>query len=129
MNRIIIASPYSGNIERNVAYAREALRHSLEQGEAPFAPHLLYPVVLDDNAPKERERGMQAGFEWITTCDLVAFYIDYGWSSGMIQELKVARLYHRKIEVRGIYGRAPRNISPYKEPIEVRELLSYWNIK
>jgi hypothetical protein len=100
MNRVIICSPYAGDTERNAAYARRAMRHSFDRGEAPFASHLLYPQILDDTNPRERAQGIQAAFEWICNCDLVAFYVDLGWSAGMMQELKCARLYHRRMEVR-----------------------------
>lgn len=123
MLRVIIASPYAGDTDRNIYYAREAMWHSFEQGEAPFASHLLYPTILDDHTERDRERALQAEYEWLAIADLVAFYVDYGWSPGMIKELKVARLAHRKIEVRHILGR-PKGL----EPLEVRNLLAYWSI-
>jgi hypothetical protein len=58
MRRVIIESPYSGDVETNVAYARAALRDCLSRGEAPLASHLLYtqpganPVFL---SPKKRD--------------------------------------------------------------------------
>ena len=42
MVRVILESPYAGDIERNVKYARMAVRDSLSRGEAPIASHLLY---------------------------------------------------------------------------------------
>jgi len=102
MQRVVICSPYSGDIEANLAYARAALRHSLDLGEAPFASHLLYTQVYDDTSPKERDRAMQAEYEWIEHCDFVAFYIDLGWSPGMLKELKVARLFNKQYENRNI---------------------------
>ena len=42
MRRVILESPYAGNVEENVAYARAAVRDSLLRGEAPIASHLLY---------------------------------------------------------------------------------------
>ena len=109
MKRVFISSPYAATSERssleNVVYARDAVRHSLDQGEAPFASHLLYPNVLDDTDPRDRARAMQAAFEWLSTSDLVAFYVDHGWSHGMLQELKAARLFHRLVEVRSLHKR------------------------
>jgi hypothetical protein len=106
MNFVVIESPYAATETRSVRfhvdYARRAMRHSLDHGEAPFASHLLYtqPHVLDDSVPRERVRGIQAGYEALVRADLVAFYVDYGWSSGMIMALKFARTLHKKIEVR-----------------------------
>jgi hypothetical protein len=107
MLRVIIASPYSGAadvIEANIRYARECMVHSFELGEAPFASHLLYPCVLDDTIPRQRDRALQAEYEWMAAADLVAFYIDLGWSPGMQKELKVARLLGKPIKPRALYS-------------------------
>ena len=42
MRQVIFESPYAGNVEENVAYARAAVRDSLLRGELPIASHLLY---------------------------------------------------------------------------------------
>ena len=83
MKRVIIESPYAGDVERNVKYAREALRHSLLLGEAPIASHLLHTQVLDDTVPEERLLGIRAGTAWFEGADVVAFYVNYGMSGGM----------------------------------------------
>jgi len=82
---VVIESPYAGDVEANLTYARRAMAHSLSQGESPFASHLLYTQVgvLDDNDPVQRRRGIEAGFDWGQYADLVAFYLDRGWSEGM----------------------------------------------
>lgn len=84
--RVIIESPYAGDVEANVAYARACMKDSLELGEAPFASHLLYtqPGILDDNVPGERQWGIDAGLLWAGVADLAAFYVDRGWSDGML---------------------------------------------
>ena len=46
MKLIYVASPYAGDVERNVEYAKQACRTVMESGHAFFAPHLLYPAVL-----------------------------------------------------------------------------------
>lgn len=83
---VVVESPYAGFLERNVLYARSAVRHSLSLGEAPFASHLLYTQhgVLRDNNAKERRLGIVAGLRWSLAADLTAFYVDFGWSPGMI---------------------------------------------
>ena len=50
MRRLMLKSPYAGDIATNVDYARACLRDCLQRGEAPLASHLLYtqPDVLDD---------------------------------------------------------------------------------
>ena len=34
----------------------------------PFAPHLLYPQVLDDGDPDERALGLFFGLVWLGRC-------------------------------------------------------------
>lgn len=85
MKKVEIESPYAGNVERNITYARRCMADSLKRGEAPLASHLLYtqPGILDDSLPEERKLGMEAGKVWSKEAELIVFYVDYGWSSGM----------------------------------------------
>lgn len=85
MRRVIVESPYAGEVERNVAYARAAVADCVRRGEAPIASHLLFtqPGILDDAKPEERQRGIDAGHAWLSVADAVVFYVDLGWSGGM----------------------------------------------
>ncbi|WP_446676540.1 DUF7768 domain-containing protein [Sedimentibacter saalensis] len=49
MKLIYVASPYKGDIKKNIEYAKQACRYILNEGNAFFCPHLLYPQILDDN--------------------------------------------------------------------------------
>lgn len=64
--RVVVESPYAGDVERNLRYLRAALRDCLLRGEAPYASHAIYtqPGVLDDDIPSERTRGIHAGLAW-----------------------------------------------------------------
>ncbi|MEK7211264.1 MAG: hypothetical protein AAB731_01390 [Patescibacteria group bacterium] len=42
MQRVILESPFSGDVKRNIAYARACIRDCLRRGEAAIASHLLY---------------------------------------------------------------------------------------
>lgn len=85
MKRVEIESPYAGDIDRNVTYARRCMKDCLKRGEAPLASHLLYtqPGILDDDVPEERDLGMLAGKVWSEFAEVIVFYLDYGWSDGM----------------------------------------------
>lgn len=104
---VVLASPYAGNRELHVAYAKRAMYDSLLRGEAPFASHLLYTQegVLDDDEPGERKLGMDAGMAWITKCAMLVVYEDYGLSSGMTAEINRAK--HHRIPV--VYRRIGQN--------------------
>jgi len=81
--QVLLESPYAGDVDANVEYARLALKNSIDRGEAPLASHLLYTQVLDDKDPKQRTTGIDCGKAWLIGCDAVVFYCDRGWSPGM----------------------------------------------
>lgn len=90
MKIIFIASPYAGDIEKNIAYAKQACRYVLNEGNAFFCPHLLYPQILDDNNPEERKLGISLGKEFLVKCDELWAFGDH-ISSGMFEEIQFAR--------------------------------------
>lgn len=85
MKKVIIESPYAGDVEKNLRYLRAAMCDCLHRGEAPFASHALYTQagVLDDNDPAERALGIDAGFAWRQVADETVVYQDLGISGGM----------------------------------------------
>jgi hypothetical protein len=103
MKRVIIESPFAGDVALNQTYALRCLLDSLERGdEAPLASHLLYTQVLDDKVPEQRQRGINAGVAWYEVAEICAVYIDYGITPGMLEGIKAAlgkgvRVEHRKI--------------------------------
>ena len=82
---VILESPYSSDVERNLRYLRAAMADCLKRGEAPFASHGLYtqPGVLDDTKPEGRKLGMTAGFTWIMRSSYTVVYVDLGITPGM----------------------------------------------
>lgn len=105
MIRVVLESPFSGDVEENIKYAKECIRDCLKRGEAPIASHLLFtqPGILDDDVELERTLGMWAGWAWHGAADKVVFYADKGWSKGMeaAEELCNERGYNH--ETRWLY--------------------------
>ncbi len=65
-----------------------------------FAPHLLYPAVLDDAIPEERQAGIEMGLTLLYRCDELAFGPHV--SSGMQAEIAEAerlRIPVRRMEI------------------------------
>ena len=83
---VVVESPYAGDVDANVEYARAAVRDCLLRGEAPFASHLLYtqPGVLRDEIPEERVRGIDAGFAFRALASRTVVYTDRGVTPGML---------------------------------------------
>ena len=99
MRRVVIESPFRGMPDA-VGYARRCLIDSLSRGEAPLASHLLYPQVLVDADPEQRELGIEAGLAWHDVADAVIVYGDHGLSSGMRSAIANARRLDLEVEFR-----------------------------
>jgi hypothetical protein len=97
MKKIVIESPYAGDIVTNTAYAQRAMRFALQAGVAPFASHLLYTQALDDSKADERELGIFAGLSFVADCDETWVFTDYGVSSGMRRGIKAAKAAGRPV--------------------------------
>ena len=91
--RVVIASPFAGAVRRNLEYLGLCIRHSVSLGEAPLAPHAMYPLGLDDQDKGERRAGMDCGLAWLASgaCAALAVYVDLGVSAGMLTEIAAAQ--------------------------------------
>lgn len=91
MRRVIIESPFAGDVETNKLYLRACIRDCIRRGETPYASHRMLTDALDDDDPEEREAGINAGYAWWPEdrarielgCDIV-FYVDLAVSPGML---------------------------------------------
>lgn len=104
MRLVLLESPYSGDVEGNLAYARAAAADCLRRGEAPFASHLIYtqPGVLDDAILAERSLGIVAGLAWGRAAAATVVYTDLGTSPGMSIGIDRARREGRPVEFRSL---------------------------
>jgi hypothetical protein len=102
MRRVILESPYAGDIDANIEYARRCIRDALARGEAPIASHLLYtqPGILRDHEPAERQWGIDAGLAWRHVADATVVYTDRGLSKGMEYGIAAARAAGIPVEYR-----------------------------
>lgn len=102
MRRVIIESPYAGDVTANMEYLQRALRDSISRGEAPFASHQMYTMALRDTIPSERKLGIRAGLAWLRYSDVVVVYMDRGISDGMKIAIAHAELLGIPVEYRSI---------------------------
>ena len=91
MKRVFICSPFRGQkrllYER---YARELCNFAIEEGCAPFAPHLLFPQFMDDHSPTERELALIAGKVFMACCEEFWYGSAWGISESMKDEIEYA---------------------------------------
>jgi hypothetical protein len=109
MRLVIVESPYAGDIEGNVAYARACVRDALARGEAPFASHLLYTQagILSDEVPVERQQGIAAAHAWYRAADAAVVYTDRGISHGMEAGIAAAKAAGKPVEFRSLCANPP----------------------
>lgn len=119
--RVVMESPYSGDIKRNIIYARSCLSDCLSRNEAPIASHLLYTQdgVLDDSDWEQRQTGIEAGLSWTERADYVVVYCDYGITEGMKQGIRAAEaaaktIYYRTLGVNGLNIEVKPHLSGYR---------------
>ena len=102
MQLVILESPYAGNVEFNVEYAKLCMKDSLTRNEDPMVSHLLYTQCLDDKDPIERILGIQAGLAFKSVVNKTVVYTDLGISKGMQYGIDDAIKNNREIEYRKI---------------------------
>ena len=106
MKRVIIESPYAGDVGLNLRYLRACMKDCLSRDEAPFASHGLYTQegVLNDDDATERRKGCEAGFTWREQADLTVVYIDLGISRGMSLGIEDAKVKGLPVEYRCLHA-------------------------
>jgi hypothetical protein len=80
--RIILESPFAGEVDRNVHYAKALIHKLAHNGYAPSASHLLYTQCLDDTKEFDRDLGINKGLDYAHEKDSI-IGIDLGISGGM----------------------------------------------
>ena len=93
--KIYVASRYAGDVDANVAAAVTYCRRVIDEGHMPVASHLLYPRILNDKNPKERELGLLFGLALLRMCDEVWVFGEV--SQGVAQEIEEAKKKKKQI--------------------------------
>ena len=104
MRLVIIESPFAGDVEANIAYAKRCVHDCLSRGESPVASHLLFtqPGILRDDDKEERRLGIEAGHAWYRVADACVVYTDRGISAGMQAGMDRALFHGKALEYRKI---------------------------
>ncbi len=95
--KVYIVSPYAGDVENNIKQAIAYCRFAIKEKKMPIAAHLLYPQIVDDNNPLEREIGTMYGLALLALCDEV-WCFGKEHSLGMKQELEEAKRLNKPIK-------------------------------
>lgn len=93
--KVYVASKYSGDVNANVTAAIGYCRRVIREGYMPVASHLLYPQMLDDNIPAERELGLLFGLALLRMCDEV--WVFGTVTPGVASEIEEAKKLKKQI--------------------------------
>lgn len=98
--KVFICSPFhprgdtagqrAEDLRHNRQRARLACEYAVSHGYLPLAPHLFFPTFLAEDAPGERELGIQFGLEWLSECDEL-WIIGRRITEGMKREIAAAK--------------------------------------
>lgn len=87
---IYVCSPVKGDVEANIAKAKEHCKTILIMGHIPLAPHVAFSGILNDDVPQERETALSIGLELVKRCDEVWVFVER-ISEGMRGEIELAK--------------------------------------
>ncbi len=93
--KIYVASRYAGDVDANVAAAIQYCRRVIDAGHMPIASHLLYPRILNDDNPNERELGLLFGLALLRLCDEV--WVFGAVSPGVAREIEEAERLKKRL--------------------------------
>jgi hypothetical protein len=93
---VYVASAYSGDTAANTEKTKQYCRYALEQGQIPLAPHLMFPLFMNDADPEERELAIFMDVILLGKCDELWVFGDR-ISEGMKTEIDVAKKRRQKI--------------------------------
>lgn len=87
---VYVASAYSGDVTTNIEKTKQYCRFTLEQRQIPLAPHLMFPLYMNDDDSAERELAIFMDVILLGKCDELWVFGD-SISEGMVAEIEVAK--------------------------------------
>lgn len=114
IRKVIVESPYRATqgyaIEQHLLYLQHCLQDSISRGESPYSSHKFLTEFLDDDTPRERAFGIEAGWAWGRDADAIAVYTDFGISPGMAASVDYYKGIGKPIERRTLDRRVVDDI-------------------
>ena len=95
--KVYIVSKYAGDVETNIQKAIRYARFAIKKKKIPVVSHLMYPQILDDGDPKERELGLLFGQSLLALCEEV-WVFGKEFSPGMEAEIHEAKRLKKPIK-------------------------------
>ena len=84
-----ICAPLRGEVEKNIAFARDKAREVFAAGNVPICPHLMFPPIADPENPAQDQAAREMGLRLVESCQQVNVYGPV-WTEGMWAEINHA---------------------------------------
>jgi len=126
MKKIFVCSAFSGKdkeaVKKNVELTIKYCEKITQEGNAPFAPHLIYPQWLNDKT-KERDIGIACGLAFLRVCNALHFFTIGGViSPGMREEITHAHFFgilvYRREVIVGSGGTDVQVLDKYRDVVK-----------
>lgn len=86
---VYVSAPLRGDVEKNIAFAKEKAREVFLEGNIPVCPHLMFPPIADPRNAAEDKAAMEMCLKLLERCSEMRVYGPI-WSEGMWQEIRHA---------------------------------------
>lgn len=83
---VYICAPLRGDVENNIAFARQKAREVFLAGDVPVCPHLMFPPIASPEDPVQDQAARDMGLRLVESCQQVNVYGDI-WTDGMWAEI------------------------------------------
>lgn len=83
---IYICAPLRGDVEKNIAFARQKAQEVFQAGDIPICPHLMFPPIADPENPVQDQAARDMGLRLVESCQQVNVYGPI-WTDGMWAEI------------------------------------------
>lgn len=71
---VYICAPFRGEVEQNIAFAKEKAREVFQSGDIPVCPHLIFPPIADPGDPVQDQAAREMGLRLVEKCQQVNVY-------------------------------------------------------
>lgn len=71
---VYICAPLRGDVEKNVAFARQKAQEVFRRGDIPICPHLMFPPIADPGDPAQDQAAREMGLRLLESCQQVNVY-------------------------------------------------------
>lgn len=71
---VYICAPLRGEVEKNIAFARQKAQEVFQAGDIPVCPHLMFPPIADPGDPAQDLAAREMGLHLVERCQQVNVY-------------------------------------------------------